>query len=74
MQRQVEMTGNVVNLRTFRKQKQRQEKEAKAAENRNKFGRTKAEKLRDETNQDNQTRHIDGHLIDHSDVGDDERS
>ena len=68
------MTGEVVNLRTFRKKKQREEREAKAAENRSKFGRTKAQKLRDEADKDNQARHVDGHLIDHSDIGDDERS
>ena len=66
------MTGDVVNLRTFRKQKQREEKEAKAAENRSKFGRTKAEKLRDQTDKDNRARHVDGHLIDRLDAGDDE--
>ena len=66
------MTGDVVDLRTFRKQKQREEKEAKAAENRSKFGRTKAEKLRDQTDKDNQARHVDGHLIDRLDAGDDE--
>ena len=34
------MTGEVVNLRTFRKQKQRDEIEAKAAKNRSKFERS----------------------------------
>ena len=68
------MTGDVVNLRTFRKKKQREEKEAKAAENRSKFGRTKAQKLRDEADRDNQASHVDGHLIDRLDTSDDERS
>ena len=66
------MTGEVVNLRTFRKQKQRDEIKAKAAKNRSKFDRTKAEKLRDQTYKDNQAHHVDGHLIDRLDAGDDE--
>ena len=61
------MTGNVVNLRSFRKNKQRQDKEREVAENRSKFGRTKAEKLRDQAAQDRQIQHVDGHLRDQSD-------
>ena len=38
------MTGDVVNLRQFRKQKARSEKEKQADQNRLTFGRTKAEK------------------------------
>ncbi|WP_411033033.1 DUF4169 family protein [Shinella sp. BYT-45] len=38
------MSGDVVNLRQFRKQKARSEKEKQAGENRIAFGRTKAEK------------------------------
>ncbi|SCX03393.1 DUF4169 family protein [Agrobacterium rosae] len=38
------MTGDVVNLRQFRKQKARGEKEKQAEQNRLTFGRTKAEK------------------------------
>jgi len=38
------MTGDVVNLRQFRKQKARSEKEKKAEQNRLSFGRTKSEK------------------------------
>ncbi|WP_156462568.1 DUF4169 family protein [Rhizobium sp. Leaf262] len=38
------MTGDVVNLRQFRKQKVRSEKEKQAEQNRLTFGRTKAEK------------------------------
>lgn len=38
------MTGDVVNLRQFRKQKARSEKEKQAEQNRLTFGRTKAEK------------------------------
>jgi Domain of unknown function (DUF4169) len=38
------MTGDVVNLRQFRKQKARTEKDKSAEQNRISFGRTKAEK------------------------------
>lgn len=38
------MSGDVVNLRQFRKQKVRSEKERQAEQNRISFGRTKAEK------------------------------
>ena len=38
------MTGDVVNLRQFRKRKARDEKETRAKQNRISFGRTKAEK------------------------------
>jgi hypothetical protein len=38
------MTGDVVNLRQFRKQKARSEKEKQAEQNRLSFGRTKSEK------------------------------
>ncbi|CAN7445524.1 DUF4169 family protein [Pararhizobium sp. LjRoot238] len=38
------MTGDVVNLRQFRKQKARTEKDRLAEQNRISFGRTKAEK------------------------------
>lgn len=38
------MSGDIVNLRQFRKQKTRAEKEKAAEQNRITFGRTKAEK------------------------------
>ncbi|MGD9476282.1 UNVERIFIED_ORG: DUF4169 family protein [Roseateles sp. XES5] len=38
------MSGDVVNLRQFRKQKVRSDKEKQAEQNRIAFGRTKAEK------------------------------
>ena len=39
------MTADIVNLRTTRKRRARDEREAKAAENRAKFGQSKTEKL-----------------------------
>jgi len=41
---ETEMSADVVNLRQFRKQKARSEKEKQADQNRITFGRTKAEK------------------------------
>ena len=38
------MTGDVVNLRQFRKRRERTEKDKQAEQNRISFGRTKAEK------------------------------
>ena len=38
------MSGDIVNLRQFRKSKERQDKDRKAEQNRLQYGRTKAEK------------------------------
>ncbi len=38
------MSGDIVNLRQFRKSRERQEKDRKAEENRLQYGRAKAEK------------------------------
>jgi hypothetical protein len=40
--------GEVINLRSFRKSKERDERTRKAAENRARLGRTKGERKRDE--------------------------
>lgn len=61
------MTGEVINLREFRKKKQREDREERAAENRSLFGRTKAERRSEEAAKDSQTRHVDRHLIDRTD-------
>ncbi len=53
--------AEIVNLRTFRKQKERSVKEADAQANRLKFGRTKAEKLRVTSEKERAEKHIDGH-------------
>lgn len=57
------MTGKVVNLRQVRKQKARTEKEEKSAENRTKFGRTKAEKIIDKSRADTAQKNLDGHFL-----------
>lgn len=53
--------NNVINLNRFRKQKKRAEAELHAAENREKFGRTKAEKESDA----DRRRRLDDHLDQH---------
>lgn len=56
--------AEIVNLRTFRKQKARSAKDADAEANRLKFGRTKAEKLQVAAEKERADKHIDGHKID----------
>lgn len=53
--------STVVNLNRFRKKKARAEKEQRAAENRERFGRTKAEKNRDAKEKRNLERRLDTH-------------
>lgn len=50
-----------VNLNRFRKDKARADKKARADENAVKFGRTKAEKSRDQSEAEKAKRHLDGH-------------
>ena len=61
------MSGDVVNLRQFRKQKARSEKDKQAEQNRIAFGRTKAERKLTEAERDKAARHIDGHKLDRDD-------
>lgn len=49
----------IVNLRRARKQRLRAEKERQAQENRAKFGRTKADKLRAAAETDRDSHHLD---------------
>lgn len=56
--------AEIVNLRTARKQKVRADKEARAAQNRILFGRTKAEKQQQAAEKVLVERHIDGHKKD----------
>ncbi|WP_293867257.1 DUF4169 family protein [uncultured Alsobacter sp.] len=57
------MTADIINLRKARKAKARGAAEARAAENRIAFGRTKAERKAVETEQERARRAIDGHRI-----------
>ncbi len=56
--------ADIVNLRTFRKQKARSGKEAEAEANRLKFGRTKAEKQREALEKARAEKHVEGHKRD----------
>ena len=53
--------GELVNLRTVRKRRVRAEQAADAEQNRLLFGRTKAEKQRQQTEKARAEKHIDGH-------------
>lgn len=55
--------GEVVNLNRFRKQAERRDAEAKAAENRTRFGRTGAEKAKDRAEREQADRLLDGARI-----------
>jgi len=52
--------GDVVNLNKFRKAKNDDQKEKAAAENRRKFGRTKAEKLKEKQKSERNQSELDG--------------
>ncbi|MGL4489145.1 MAG: DUF4169 family protein [Rhizobiaceae bacterium] len=55
--------GEVINLRAARKSKARITKEAQAAENRIKFGRTLADKKQHRTQTERDKKALDGHLL-----------
>lgn len=61
--------GDVVNLRQFRKAKERAEKEKGAAEKRTKTGRTKAERKMQKAEDEKQDAAFSGHLLNHEDDG-----
>ena len=56
--------AEILSLSRARKAKARAEAEAEAAENRTKFGRTKAEKLADRQTADDARRRLEGHRLD----------
>ena len=60
--------AKVVNLNKFRKQKAREAAAATAAENRIRFGRTKAEKARDAESAKAGRDHVDAHRLDPTDA------
>lgn len=55
--------ADIVNLNKKRKRKVREAAEKQAAANRVRFGRTKAEKVRDEAEAERERRDLDGHRI-----------
>lgn len=54
------MAADIVNLNKARKRKARIERDAQAAENRVRFGRSKAERLRDAAERQRSAREIEG--------------
>lgn len=56
--------GDVVNLKQFRKKKQRAEKAEKADENRARSGRTKEQKHQDNRQSADLNKHLDAHKTD----------
>jgi hypothetical protein len=65
------MSGDVVNLRQFRKRKARNEAEREAADNRVKFGRKKSEKEITERERARDAARLEGHRRDTQEGGDD---
>lgn len=57
------MTAEIINLRQFRKQKERKENERLAAQNRAQFGRTKADKVQTRVQKARDDAHLDGARI-----------
>ena len=57
------MSEKIVNLRRFRKQKARQDKAERAADNRARHGRTKAEKARDKAETTRDQKAHEGRLL-----------
>jgi len=55
--------GDVINLRQARKQRARQDKDAEAARNRTAFGRSKADRQRDQSVTNLAERRLDGHRL-----------
>lgn len=58
--------AEIVNLKDFRKGRARAEAEAKAAENRVRFGRTRDERERKTLEEQRAKRHLDGNKLDGS--------
>ncbi len=56
--------ADIINLKNFRKQKARSEKESEATFNREKFGRTKSEKLKTSAEKGLADKSFDGHKRD----------
>ena len=61
--------GDIVNLRTARKQAKRRQEQQRAAANRVRFGRSKAERVRDTAFDDKARRVLEGHRIETGDEG-----
>ena len=60
--------GEIVNLNRFKKRSERAQAASKADANRARFGRTKAERTRDELRETRADKHFDQHRIDGEDA------
>ncbi len=60
--------NNVVNLNKFRKKKKREKSDILAEENRAKFGRTKEQKRKDESDARETSHHLDAHKLDNDET------
>lgn len=58
------MSAEIINLRMARKQKQRQDKDKVAEDNRRKYGRSKAEREAARKRREDLESHVDGHRLD----------
>jgi len=65
------MAGDVINLRQARKRKARAEKDQRAAENRTRFGRSKAARLAETTEARRAAENLAGHRRDEDGDGND---
>ncbi|WP_305986196.1 DUF4169 family protein [Roseibium sp. MMSF_3544] len=66
------MSAEIVNLRQVRKQKDRADKEKRAADNRLKFGRTKAERDAARRRREDLEKQVDGHRLPGAETSDDD--
>ena len=64
------MSAEIVNLNKFRKARQKEQEQETAAENRRKYGRTKAEKNADDAESAETARHVDAHQLRNSEDDD----
>ena len=60
--------GDVVNLKRFKKRSEREQSAMQADANRARFGRTKAERTRDENQKNRASEILDQHRIDDGDA------
>lgn len=58
------MSAEIINLRMARKQKQRQDKDKAAEDNRRKYGRSKTEREAARKRREELESHVDGHKLD----------
>lgn len=62
------MSAEIINLRMARKQKQRQDKDKAAEDNRRQYGRSKAERDAARKRREDLESHVDGHKLEPGDA------